>query len=57
MDVLVLKKNLKFIEPGFHTFVTKNLKAKQDIILISQAFNIFHYIFTGNFVGSHHIPS
>ena len=57
MASLAIKKNMKFIEPHFYTFITHHNKGKPDIALTNHHFNLFHdHMHPGKSVGSDHIP-
>ena len=43
MASLAIKKNMKFIGPHFHTYITHHNKGKPDIALTNHHFNLFHY--------------
>ena len=57
MASLAIKKDMTFIGPHFHTFITHHNKGQPDIALTNHHFNLFHYhMYPGKSVGSDHIP-
>lgn len=57
IHTIMSHKNLKFLGPFFHTYITSTQKGKPDIIISNQQFNLFHYqIEPVKPLGSDHIP-